>query len=571
VTLDKLTPQETYGLWLVDAGTGGAADTNVRLATVRATGTTATVTGSLNAGVALPEGFMIDRVVVAPGTVAPTAALASGSLNVFQKVFFRRLSLANEGTASILLDETTPAPRFFDVVPDLAAEGNLTATAISPRTLPLDRLIARGATLFFEETFAGNGRTCGTCHPAHNNFTIDPKFIATLPKNDPLFVAEFNSQLRNLEKPELMRKFGLILENVDGLEDPTRKFVMRGVPHTLGLQVSMAQDANVGEKPTQMTGWSGDGAPGNGSLREFAIGAVTQHFTKRLSRVAGVDFRLPTEGELDAMEAFQLSLGRAEDIDLSTMTFLDPNVQAGKNLFVNGTGRPEALGSCGGFCHVNAGALSPAGPTPQNLNLDSNVEEVPHPARQIFNFPRDGGFGQTANKNGGFGDDTFNVASVVEAADTPPFFHNNVVNTLEDVVRFYSSDTFNETAGGDPTFMFDFRPGEITQIASFMRAINAFSDIGVSRRELVEILANRGDPRSEQNARLATAFEEIGDAIKVLNEGRIFAGTVTHLTGARNFVVQAQRSTGPLERRALIAFAIGKLVQARNTMATVAN
>lgn len=75
--------------------------------------------------------------------------------------------------------------------------------------------------------------------------------------------------------------------------------------------------------------------------------------------------------------------------------------------------------------------------TSQNLNIDTNVEEIPHPARKILNFPRDGGFGQTANKGGGFGNDAFNVASVVEAADTPPFFHNNVLNTLEEVVSFY--------------------------------------------------------------------------------------------------------------------------------------
>ena len=39
-----------------------------------------------------------------------------------------------------------------------------------------------------------------------------------------------------------MRKFGLILENLDGLDDPTNKFVMRGVPHTLGLHVSLERD-----------------------------------------------------------------------------------------------------------------------------------------------------------------------------------------------------------------------------------------------------------------------------------------------------------------------------------------
>ena len=88
--------------------------------------------------------------------------------------------------------------------------------------MKLDKLISKGAKLFFEETFSGNGRTCGTCHPASNNFTIDPAFIATLPNNDPLFVAEFNPALVGLERPALMRSDGLILENVDGLEQCQR-------------------------------------------------------------------------------------------------------------------------------------------------------------------------------------------------------------------------------------------------------------------------------------------------------------------------------------------------------------
>src|SRR5262245_19714215 len=81
---------------------------------------------------------------------------------------------------------------------------------------PHEQLVERGREIFFNETFGGNGRTCGTCHPAENNFTLSPSFIATLPPNDPLFVAEFVPALRkNFENPELMRKFGLILENLD--------------------------------------------------------------------------------------------------------------------------------------------------------------------------------------------------------------------------------------------------------------------------------------------------------------------------------------------------------------------
>src|SRR5688572_15392924 len=174
----------------------------------------------------------------------------------------------------------------------------------APHPTPEGRLIARGREIFFNEKFNGNGRTCGTCHPAENNLTIDPMFIATRPANDPLFVAETIPELRqNFENPQLMRAVSLILENLDGFADPTNRFTMRGVPHVLGLR----QSVKSAQGPR--TGWSGDGAPGDLSLRSFAVGAVIQHFTRTLNRVAGQDFRLPTDEELDALEAFQMALG----------------------------------------------------------------------------------------------------------------------------------------------------------------------------------------------------------------------------------------------------------------------
>src|SRR5690606_32933505 len=73
-----------------------------------------------------------------------------------------------------------------------------------------------GAELFFRDDFGGNGRSCASCHPADNNYTIDAEFIAALPIDDPLFVAETPGPLAGLEIPDLLRDFGLILENVDG-------------------------------------------------------------------------------------------------------------------------------------------------------------------------------------------------------------------------------------------------------------------------------------------------------------------------------------------------------------------
>jgi cytochrome c peroxidase len=559
VNLKGLTPLTTYTVWLVDESeTDPALDTVAGLVTFLAGGTTAVLTGTIP--LTLPLGLTIDRVVVTPGIIWGVKPLGAGLVNVFQKIFFRRLSVLNESTGEVMFDETTSPPARAALVPTLEFES---LGGSSGRGVQMDRLISRGARLFFEETFRGNGRTCGTCHPASNNFTIDPAFIATLPDNDPLFVAEFNPALAQLERPQLMRDFGLILENLDGLDDPTNKFVMRGVPHTLGLQVSLKADPTQTPTPAEMTGWSGDGSPGTGSLREFAIGAVTQHFTKRLNRVEGTDFRLPRNRELDAMEAFQLSTGRKDDFDLAGTTFQDSNVETGKSLFINGGGDAVNAGGTCAFCHANAGALSAAG---RNQNFNTNVEDVPHPARDTQNFPIDGGFGRTDNGDGTFGNRAFNTAPVVEAADTPPFFHNNVVTTLEGVVAFYSGPQFNNPRPG--TLRFNFSQAQIEQIADFMRAINTLQNIDVATRELREILANRRDPRGEQDTRLQTAFDDTQDGINVLNQGAIFPAAVTRLTEAKNLIAQAQHSGDAGQRRSLIQQAITKLGEARALVAT---
>ncbi|RMF59058.1 MAG: hypothetical protein D6743_16815, partial [Calditrichaeota bacterium] len=293
----------------------------------------------------------------------------------------------------------------------------------SPVPDPELELIARGREIFFNETFAGNGRTCGSCHPAENNFTLDPSFIATLPADDPLFVAEFNPDLaQNFENPRLMRQFALILENQDGFDDLANNFNMRGVPHILSLRTSV--DSRQGPR----TGWSGDGAPGDGSLRAFATGAVIQHFTKTLNRIPGVDFRLPTEEELDALEAFQRSLGRQADLVLP-LPLKNPVAARGQEIF-----NDPASGKCF-FCHFNAGAnASPEvfGEGAGNLNFNTGVENLPDQPPDLTGelVPPDDGFGTPGNGE-------FNTPSLVEAADSGPFFHNNAVQTIEAAVAFY--------------------------------------------------------------------------------------------------------------------------------------
>jgi len=152
----------------------------------------------------------------------------------------------------------------------LPARPGLIAALLAPCAAAVDGegdLVARGRHLFFNETFAGNGRTCGTCHPAENNFTLDAAYIARLPASHPLFVAEFQPALKQgFESPRLMREFGLIRENLDGFDDLDNRFVMRSVPHVLAMATSVQSPGG------PRTGWSGDGAPGDGSLRAICHG-----------------------------------------------------------------------------------------------------------------------------------------------------------------------------------------------------------------------------------------------------------------------------------------------------------
>jgi cytochrome c peroxidase len=403
-------------------------------------------------------------------------------------------------------------------------------------------LIEEGRRLFLEETFDGNGRTCATCHPPSNNFTIDPEFIRTLSGNDPLFVtAPSKPDLKDLEVRRLLQQFGLVLENVDGFDQPG---VLRGVPHTLGLSQSIVSDQS---GFANATGWSGDGSPGDHSLRSFATGAVIQHFTKSLNRVEGVDFRLPTEDELDALEAFQLSLGRQEEVNIDPATsdalvFTDDFVEDGKLLFDNAPSRNGNGRGCDA-CHKNAGANNAAG---INRNFGTGAMFVTNAPGCLLGFvgPGDGGFGVEpvpdmsrrdlcgTGPSGGTkaivqfqGNLTMNTPSLIEAADTPPFFHNNSAATIEEAVTFYTSDTFNDSAAGNGN-AFVLTDEEINKIAALLRALNALENIRSSIAYNQQALQQTPE-RAEESVELALI--EGTDAIEVLTDGPIelFAETNT--------------------------------------------
>ena len=436
---------------------------------------------------------------------------------------------------------------------------------------PAESLVEKGERIFFNETFKGNGRTCGTCHPAENNFTIDPKFIAKLPPHDPLFVAEFIPALAELEVPVLLRKFGLIRENLDGFDQPA---VLRGVPHVLSLRTTITIDpttaANFGL--SNATGWSTDGAPGDGSLRNFAFGAVVQHLTKTLNRVPGTDFRLPTSTELDALEAFMLSLGRQEfPPDLSTITFRDEVVERGKVLFND----PDAGGKCV-RCHFGGGANNAANQF--NVTANTGVELLPdQPARLVAQaqgllVPVDGGLGPpplVCSDTGGFGDCRFNSTPLIEAADTPPFFHNNSINTIEVAVAFFNSDAFNQVTGIPGGIKLE--PTEVVAIAAMLRTLNALENIRNSNQlesEIPQFSFYEQYKNERLMRKLATARADTEDAIEVLEGAQflLYDNAIELLKRALYLEDEALRAMAGPKQKKLLQQAITLKTQARGLM-----
>ena len=595
-----------YALWLVDDGDAPGnsvkpepGDRFFRVGEFRVEKGQGGLAARLTA--AQLAGFTLDSAVLTPAGRSPAESVViSGSPDLLQKLYYAEQPWA----VAALGAAQKPAPRAAKAL-DFILPRPAHADALSDLAPVLGAQVALGRQIFHNETFNGNGRNCGTCHRADNNFTIDPNYIAGLPQTDPLFVAENQPALAGLENSALLRKYGLVLTNVDG----PGVDVFRSVPHTLSLAtttkgetIAAGGDFVADEAFAAATGWSGDGAPGSGSLREFTLGAVAQHFTKTLARQAGVDFRVPTGAELDAIQAYLLSLGRSKDYPVYQLTFLDPLTQAGKALFdtkqnicthnTAQSGGPSPAAHCPGGesvvtgatancngCHQNAGGRSST--TNANPTRNTGVENFKiHPARLVkTDLAYDGGFGVSQRTSCGpnadqtcYGDGRFNTAPLIEAADTAPFFHNHSVSTLEEAVASYNSDAFNLSPGSATSKganrQVKLDSTQIVAVASFLRAINALENIRLSNR--LDNQARQVANAASSKILSALAIEENQDAIRVLNEGVLgaYANAVAKLQQANYYQSLAQAAPTAALRNSFLQSAITAKQQAKPLIAT---
>jgi hypothetical protein len=265
------------------------------------------------------------------------------------------------------------------------------------------------------------------------------------------------------------------------------------------------------------------------------------------------------------MEAFQLSLGREADFDLSKITFktASVNLNTGKSLFINGGGDPNFGGTCA-FCHTNAGARSPERESQlqhqcrRRVSSGAQHPELPEGRRLRANRQSGRHLRQPHVQRG------IRRGSRRYRAVLPQQRREHAGRRREVLL----GPEFNNPRA--PATRFNFNQTQIGQLAGFMRGVNTLQNIDVARRELKEILDNRGDPRREQDTRLQTAFEETQDGIDVLKESSLFPSAVTHLISARNLILQAQFTGDSSHRRALVQQAIAKLDAAKGAVATIA-
>lgn len=304
----------------------------------------------------------------------------------------RGQSVALCALAALALAACEPGDRKLGPVEPLS-DGSVLSNDRPGRTW----LVERGRELFFDETFGGNGRTCGTCHPAPT-MVLTPADIARLPADDPFFAGILDIE------PEAARR-GLIRYPLGGtsLLDP-EIVVFRGIPSIQSLR---------------RTGpFTADGRAR--TLQEQAAEAVLLHLLDGAVDRPGE--RMPTSEELDAIAAFQ------ESVRPTDTGPVEP-----------GTGRRIALGRAL-FMGKAACAVCHA---PPDFTDNAFHDIVARPPQDPVNDPGRCRIDPAAPDCGS--GSSFNTPQLRGLSQSAPFFHDNRHPTLRAVVDFYDSPAFSRS------------------------------------------------------------------------------------------------------------------------------
>jgi hypothetical protein len=191
------------------------------------------------------------------------------------------------------------------------------------------------------------------------------------------------------------------------------------------------------------------------------------------------------------------------------------------------------------------------------------VEDLPDQPADLLkekNPPDDG--------RGTPGNGEFNTPSLVEAADTGPFFHNNSVETIGGSVAFYNGDSFNDSPAGQLVAQatgsgINIDATQVVAVAAFLRVINVLENIHQAIEMLEARAANRILPHENFDDLFNRAVDEIDDAILVLAGGGLHADAIARLEEARRLSAEASHEKRPAKRA---RGAIAELEHARGLM-----
>ena len=154
---------------------------------------------------------------------------------------------------------------------------------------------------------------------------------------------------------------------------------------------------------------------------------------------------------------------------------------------------------------------------------------------------------------------------LVEAADTGPFFHSNVVITIEEAVNFYNSTQFNTEPGfGAQIGQINLEATEVAAVGAFLRVINALENIRSSIN--LETRARNARFLHDTVELLKLSIAELQDAVDVLHGAGLHPEAQQKLRKAIALDQEAMTNPNPEKRKILIDEAIALKIGARTDM-----
>jgi hypothetical protein len=215
---------------------------------------------------------------------------------------------------------------------------------------------------------------------------------------------------------------------------------------------------------------------------------------------------------------------------VTVLGFRDATAQRGQALATS-----QSTGGKCSSCHFELQANTPNLNENFNIGTDERVSDLPFD--DGFRQPLQTPIAQFIPNTGVPGIKLFNVAPLIEAADTAPFFHNNSAATIEDAVQHYTSSFFANSPGSTLVNGIQLTDPQVQDIANFLRELNALENIRQVRKRMQFVHDNRS---SGNTTILKTAQRDTQDAMDDLSAKSLNLAAQNDLANVKQTLIIAQ-------------------------------